>query len=92
MRDALEGVDKYGGALVDLEPEFQPDTKQDRIKLLEDEKPYITRFEYADFPGYAIIDVSGRGVDATVYKGHSATALKKVSLATTVKSKSGAQP
>jgi hypothetical protein len=92
VRDALEGVDKYGGALVDLEPEFQPDTKQDRIKLLEDEKPYITRFEYADFPGYAIIDVSGRGVSANIYKGDSDTAWEKVSLATTVKSKSGAQP
>jgi hypothetical protein len=87
VRDALEGVEKYGGSLVDLEPEFQPDTKQDRMKLLEDEKPYIARFEYADFPGYAIIDVSGRGVNATIYKGDSGTAWKTVSLTAAVKSK-----
>jgi len=87
VRDSLEGVEKYGGSLVDLEPEFQPDTKQDRMKLLEDEKPYIARFEYADFPGYAIIDVSGRGVNATIYKGDSGTAWKTVSLTAAVKSK-----
>ena len=84
VRDALEGVENYGGSLVDLEPEFQPETKQDRMRLLEDEKPYIARFEYADFPGYAIIDVSGRGVDAAIYKGDSGTAWKKVSLTTAV--------
>jgi len=87
VRDALEGVEKYGGSLVELEPEFQPETRQDRIKLLEAEKPYIARFEYADFPGYAIIDVSNSGVSATIYKGDSASAWKTVSLATAVKSK-----
>lgn len=87
VRDSLEGVENYGGSLVDLEPEFQPDTKQDRMKLLEDEKPHIARFEYADFPGYAIISVSDRGIDAAIYKGDSGTAWKTVSLTTAVKSK-----
>ncbi len=87
VRDSLEGVDKYGGSLVDLEPEFQPETKQDRIKLLEEEKPHIARFEYADFPGYAVIGVSDKGIDATIYKGDSGTAWKTVSLAAAVKSK-----
>jgi len=87
VRDAMEGVEKYGGSLVELEPEFQPDNKQDRMKLLEEEKPYIARFEYADLPGYAIIDVSGRGVSATIYKGDSDAAWKTVSLATALKSK-----
>ena len=87
VRDALEGVENYGGWLVDLEPEFQPDTKQDRMKLLEDEKPYIARFEYADFPGYAVINVSDKGIDAAIYKGDSSTAWKTVSLAAAIKSK-----
>ncbi len=87
MRDSLEGVEKYGGSLVDLEPEFQPDTRQDRIKLLEEEKPHIARFDFADFPGYAVINVSDKGIDATVYKGDSGTAWKTVSLAAAIKSK-----
>lgn len=87
VRDSREGIENYGGSLVDLEPEFQPDTKQDRMKLLEDEKPYIARFEYADFPGYAVINVSDKGIDAAIYKGDSSTAWKTVSLTAAVKSK-----
>jgi hypothetical protein len=87
VRDAMEGVDKYGGSLVDLEPEFQPETKQDRIKLLEEEKPHIARFDFADFPGYAVISISDKGIDATIYKGDSSTAWKTVSLTTAIKSK-----
>ncbi|MHC4680378.1 MAG: metallophosphoesterase family protein [Planctomycetota bacterium] len=84
VANALEGVKNYGGSLVELEPEFQPDTKQTRIKSLEDEKPYIARFEYADFPGYAIINVSGAGIDAEIYKGDSGTLWKKMSLSSVV--------
>jgi Calcineurin-like phosphoesterase len=80
VRDHLEGVENYGSRLVELEPEFQPDTKQERQKLLEDEKPYITRFEYADFPGYAIISVSDAGVSADVYTGDSGQVWKSISL------------
>jgi hypothetical protein len=83
--NALEGVENYRGSLVDLEPEFQPDTRQDRIKSLDDEKPFITRFEYADFPGYAIINVSDSGVEAEIYKDYSSTLWKKVSLDPAVK-------
>jgi hypothetical protein len=80
VRDHLEGVENYGGRLVELEPEFQPETKEQRHKLLEDEKPYITRFEYADFPGYAIINVSDAGINADIYTGDSGKVWKSVSL------------
>ncbi|MHC4685198.1 MAG: metallophosphoesterase family protein, partial [Planctomycetota bacterium] len=66
VRDQLEGVENYGGSLVELEPEFQPDTKEQRQKLLEDEKPYIAYFEYANFPGYAIINVSEAGINIDI--------------------------
>lgn len=81
VRDRLEGVENYGGALVELEPEFQPDTKQQRQKLLEDEKPYISYFEYADFPGYAIISVSDTAINIGVYAGDSNRVWKNVPLA-----------
>ena len=80
VRDRREGIENYGGSLVELEPEFQPETKQPRIKLLEDEKPYITYFEYADFPGYAIIHASEAGIDIDIYVGDSDRIWKKFSL------------
>jgi len=78
VRDQLEGVENYGGQLVELEPEFQPDTKQQRQKLLEDEKPYIAYFEYADFPGYAVINVSDTGINIDIYLGDSDKVWKNV--------------
>ncbi|GAI89032.1 unnamed protein product, partial [marine sediment metagenome] len=66
--------------LVELEPEFQPDTKEQRQKMLEDEKPYITYFEYANFPGYAIVNVSDSGINADIYTGDSGKVWKSVPL------------
>jgi len=80
VRDQLEGVENYGSALVELEPEFQPDTKQQRQKMLEDEKPYISYFEYANFPGYAVVNVSEAGVNIDIYTGDSDKVWKNVSL------------
>jgi len=71
VRDHLEGIENYGGSLVELEPEFQPDTKQQRQKMLEDEKPYIDHFEFANFPGYAVINVSDTGISADIHTGDS---------------------
>ena len=80
VQNHLEGVKNYSSALVKLEPEFQPDTKDERQKLLEDEKPYIAYFEYADFPGYAIINVSDTGINADIYTGDSDKVWKNVPL------------
>lgn len=80
VRNHLEGVEKYGGSLVDLEPEFQPDTAAQRRTLLDHEKPYIVDFEYADFPGYAVIHVSDAGVLADVHVGDSDKVWKSVPL------------
>jgi len=80
VKNHLEGVKNYGGRLVELEPEFQPDTKEQRQKMLEDEKPYIAFFEYADFPGYAVINVSDTGINADIYTGDSGKVWKSVPL------------
>ena len=80
VRNHLEGVENYNAALVDFEPEFQPDTRQQRQKILEDEKPYIERYEFANFPGYAVINVSGAGINADIYKGDSDKIWKSVPL------------
>jgi hypothetical protein len=80
VKNHLEGVKNYGGRLVELEPEFQPDTKEQRQKMLEDEKPYIAFFEYADFPGYAVINISDTGTNIDIYTGDSNKVWKNVSL------------
>jgi len=80
VRDQIEGVKNYSSQLVELEPEFQPDTKQQRQQLLEDEKPYIAYFEYANFPGYAIINVSDKGINIDIYLGDSDKVWKNIPL------------
>jgi hypothetical protein len=80
VRNHLGGVENYGAALVELEPEFQPDTRQQRQKMLEDEKPYIDRFEFGNFAGYAVINVSEAGINADIYTGDSDKIWKSVPL------------
>jgi len=80
VRDHFKGLDNYCAGLVDLESEFQPDSRQLREKMLEDEKPYITHFEFANFPGYAVIKVSDAGIRADVYTGDSGEIWKSVPL------------
>ena len=80
VKDQLKGLSNYSSDLVDLEPDFSPDTKQQRRKILEDEKPYISYFEFANFPGYAVINVSDTGIDIDIYKGDSDTLWKNVPL------------
>jgi len=81
VRNHLEGVQNYGGPLVELEPEFQPETRESRRSLLEREKLQIARFEYADFPGYAILHVSEAKIAADIYPGDSDKLWKTIPLA-----------
>jgi len=80
INDALEGVEAYGRSLLDLEPSFEPETRLRRQQILDDEESAITHFEYADFPGYAVIRVSDEGVELTSYIGHSDQVWRKRSL------------
>jgi len=52
-------INDYGPSLVDLEPNFSPDTKDIRKKILENEAKYITDFRLADMPGYNILEFDG---------------------------------
>lgn len=84
VKSYREGVKDYGDSQVELEPEFQPATKDERRQSLDREKPYITRFEYADLPGYAVIHVADAGVSADIYLGDSDTLWKTIPLAPVV--------
>ncbi|HEY0897219.1 MAG TPA: metallophosphoesterase [Sphingobacteriaceae bacterium] len=60
VRDHLRGVAAYNQDLLKLEPSFSPATLEERRANIEAEKPFITHFEYADFCGYATVDVFGK--------------------------------
>jgi len=50
---------EYGPSLVDLEPQFSPETRGQRRQALAEEAKYVTAFNLADMPGYAIISAYG---------------------------------
>lgn len=51
-------TESYGPGLVDLEPQFAPETQQQRRNSLTEEAKYVNKFYLADMPGYAIISAS----------------------------------
>jgi Calcineurin-like phosphoesterase len=58
VKNHLKGLDAYGSDLVNLEPHFVPASLETRIEILKKEKPFIRHYEFADFCGYASINVS----------------------------------
>lgn len=56
----LKGVHCYNEKLLDLEPTFSPASRAERKENLEKEAPFIKHFEYADFCGYATVNVSDK--------------------------------
>src|SRR5206468_8923712 len=63
------GIDAYGPDLVELEPRFSPETEPARREALRAEAPSIRSYEYADAPGYAMIEVRGGRVVANLALG-----------------------
>jgi len=68
-KDEVEGVDRYGPDLVNLEPRFSPETEDARREALRAEASFITHFEYADAPGYALVTVREERVRADIHVG-----------------------
>jgi hypothetical protein len=68
-RQQRSGPKDYGPSLTDTEPRFSPDTIEQRRQTLAAEQSSVTRFEYADAPGYAILHFAGSRVTADVYQG-----------------------
>jgi hypothetical protein len=65
----LSGVTDYNGNQVGVEPNFSPATEQQRRAVYEVEAPLVKQFQYADLPGYAVVQVNGPRVTALVYPG-----------------------
>lgn len=76
----LSGVQAYNPDQVTVEPDFSPGTEQQRREVYESERRCVREFQYADLPGYAIVEVSGTRVVASVYSGLTPTAWRSLDL------------
>ncbi len=65
----LSGVQDYNGDQVNVEPKFSPATEPQRRAVYEAEAPFVKQFQYADLPGYAVVEVNGPKVTAKIYAG-----------------------
>lgn len=65
----LSGVKEYNGDQVSVEPHFSPGTEQQRRAVYQAEAPFVRQFQYADLPGYAVLQVNGAQVTARIYSG-----------------------
>ena len=76
----LEGVKDYTGDQVRVEPNFSPANEAERRAIYDAERPFVTSFEYADLPGYAVVTVDGARVTAKMYAGTTRNVWRTVEL------------
>ncbi|MCU0785798.1 MAG: metallophosphoesterase [Verrucomicrobia bacterium] len=79
-RHLLSGVKDYNGDQVTVEPNFSPASEQQRRAVYQVEAPLVTQFQYADLPGYAVVQVNGPRVTAIVYSGVGRQAWRTLAL------------
>lgn len=80
VKDHLQGLNAYGASLLDLEPQFSPSSLQERKENLENEKPFVKYFEYADFMGYSTVQVSKNHVEMAIFRNWDSSPWKKFSV------------
>jgi hypothetical protein len=73
---------EYGPSLVDLEPDFSPETENERKIILENESRFVTEFRFADMPGYSILefDDSNEMIYLKAYSGLGFNLIEEVNL------------
>lgn len=79
-RNLIDDLNRYGPDLVKLEPKHSPETEERRRQVLELERPFIERFEYAETWGHALVSVQGDQVRASVFQGLDRRAWKSLDL------------
>ncbi len=86
VKDHLKGLEFYNEKLVNLEPDFAPSSLQERKDNLENEKPFIKHYEYADFCGYATTSVDqSKEVTMEIYANVDKTPWTKINLSALLK-------
>ena len=68
-RTVLEGLATYTPDQIRVEPEFSSANEAERRAVYETERPFVTAFDYADLPGYAVVRISGPRVTVSMHAG-----------------------
>lgn len=79
-KDERKGLEAYGPDLISLEPRHSPETAKEREALLEAERPFIERFEFADTWGHARLCFTRDSVQADVCRGLSTETWRSLKL------------
>jgi hypothetical protein len=81
IKNHLSGLAAYTADLVKLEPNFAPSSLDLRRKILDQEKPFIRYYEYADFCGYSSVSIDSKNeVEITYFANADQTSWKKFNL------------
>jgi hypothetical protein len=68
-KTVLAGLASYTPDQIKVEPDFSPANETERRAVYEAERPFVTAFDYADLPGYAVVTVDGPRVAVQMYGG-----------------------
>jgi 3',5'-cyclic AMP phosphodiesterase CpdA len=63
------GLAAYNPEQIAVEPAFSPANAAERRAVYEAERPFVTAFDYADLPGYAVVTVDGPRVGVRMFAG-----------------------
>ncbi len=79
-KNLLSGIGEYTGDQIRVEPAHSPETEKERRAVYDAEKEFVTTFEYADLPGYAVVTLKASQVTARIFSGVSRQVWKTVDL------------
>lgn len=68
-KEVLTGVEAYNPDQIKVEPNFSPANETERRAVYDAERKFVSAFEYADLPGYAVVTVAGARVIVKMYAG-----------------------
>lgn len=80
LKTLLAGLKDYNGDQISVEPAFSPANEAERRAVYDAERPFVTAFDYADLPGYAVVTVNGPRVTAKMFSGTSRNVWRTVDL------------
>lgn len=79
-KEVLSGAESYTPDQIKVEPNFSPDNETERRAVYEAERKFVGAFEYADLPGYAVVNVDGPRVTVKMFSGTSRDVWRTVDL------------
>ena len=85
-KNQLSGIAEYNGDQIRVEPSHSPETEKERRAVYDAEKEFVTTFEYADLPGYAVVTVTASQLTAQIFSGVSQQLWRTVDLSELMRS------